>query len=220
MNKAMYRSQPPVTLGMHYKYRGHRMSIDNEHLLNGEQVQYDVQLAVESGYNIKEKIQRIAIKALTEGEIQSVKQVANAVMKGAKLGAESHTKEVIDDVIYGLDDALSKAVEVTKIALQGAMGEIEPLTPTVVKSVISDVQDLELLLVEKVHETAKNNQEQLTSILQDFTEHNQYKGTLIGVKINAGLKDLVEQLHNAGEMQLESSVESIKATGSILARQP
>jgi len=132
----MYRSFPLLTLGMHYQYRGHKMSINNEYLSSDEQIQYDVQQAVKSGYNIKDKVQRITIKALTEREIQSVKQVAKAVVKGAKLGAESHTKEVVDDAIYGLDDALSKAVEVTKIALQEAMVEIAPPASKEIKSAI------------------------------------------------------------------------------------
>ena len=49
-----------------------------------EQLQDDIEAAVGAGQDIKEKVRRITVKALTEGDLdrESIRQVTEAVVKG------------------------------------------------------------------------------------------------------------------------------------------
>ena len=192
-------------------------------LRNNEKLQDEIKGAVETGRDIKETVRRVTLKALTEGELdtESVRQVASAVVKGAGIGAASHgaeARDILTMAVSGLDEALSKAAEASKLALEEAAGRGEEFSSHDFKQTLDDMQGLEELFLETLRDAAKGSKDQVAVILHDLAEHAQHSGTAVGTQLKEGLTDLVEQATGAGKSQLESHAESVKTTGSLLAR--
>lgn len=199
------------------------MKRDESDLRNNEVLQDEIKGAVETGRDIKETVRRITLKALTEGELdtKSVRQVASAVVKGAGLGAASHgpeAKVILAKAVSGLDEALSKAAEASKLALEEAAGRGEEFSSRDLKRTLDDMQGLEELFLETLRDAAKGGKDQVSATLHDLAEHAQHSGTAVGTQLKEGLTDLVEQVTGAGKTRLESGTEAAKTTGSLLAR--
>lgn len=199
------------------------MKTDQSTSQNNEQLQDVIQEAVETGQDIKETVRRITIKALTESKLdtQSIRQVASSVVKGAGLGASSHgseTKDALKKAVSGLDEALSKAAEASKLVMEEAVGRSEEFSSHDLKRTLNDIQGLEELFLETLRDAAKGSKDQISIILHDLAEHAQHSGTAVGTQLKEGLTDLVKQVSDIGKVQLELGTESVKTTGSLLAR--
>jgi len=199
------------------------VNTDQKNVSNNKQLQGDIEEIVQTGQDVKETVRSITIKALTNGEldIKSVRQVADAVVKGARLGVENRDlveKDLLGEAVLGLDEALSKAAEATKLALQESIGQTEEFSSHDLKRTLNDLQGLEEMFVETLRDAAKSGEDQVSTILHDLTEHAQHSGTAVGSQVKGGLSNLVQQVGDAGKIQLESGAESIKTTGALLAR--
>ena len=107
----------------------------------------DIREAVAKGTDIQDTVHRITLKAMKADrlDIESIRRIVTAVMQGIHQGAEhqlqhttdqAHTaKTQISDAISGLDAALARLAEASKLALQEAAGnakqfsEKEPCGP-------------------------------------------------------------------------------------------
>lgn len=192
-------------------------------LRNNERLQYEIKEAVDTGHDIEETIRRITLKALTEGELdtKSVQQVVSAVVKGVRSGATSHgseAKDILVKAVSGLDEALSKAAEASKLALEEAAGRGEEFSSHDLKRALNDMQGLEELFLEALRDVAKGGKDHASVILHDLAEHAQHSGTAVGAQLKDGMTELVEQISDASKAQLESRGESAKTTASLLAR--
>ena len=190
---------------------------------SNEQLQEDIQAAVETGQDIKETVRQITIKALTKGDLdsQSVREIAEAVVKGAGFGAASQgaaTKEVLDKAVSGLDEALSKAAEASKLAMKEAVGRSNEFSENELKRTLNDIQSLETLFLETLRDSANAGKEKTSVILNELADHAKYSGTAVGEQLKEGLSELMAVAGDAGKAQLESSVEAAKTTGSMLTK--
>jgi len=199
------------------------VNTDDRNLRNNEKLQDEIKGAVETGRDIKETVRRITLKALTKGELdkESVRQVASAVVKGAGIGAAipgSEAKDIMVQAVSGLDEALSRAAEASKLALEEAMDRGEEFSSHDLKRSLDDMQGLEELFLETLRDAAIGGNDKVSVILHDLAEHAQHSGTAVGTQLKEGLTDLVEQVADAGKAQLESGVDSARETGSLLAK--
>jgi len=199
------------------------MKRDESDSRNNEVLQDEIKGAVETGSDVKEIVRRITLKALTEGKLdtESVRQVASTVVKGAEMGAASHgaeARDILTMAVSGLDEALSKAAEASKLALQEAAGRGEEFSSHDLKRTLDDMQGLEELFLETLRDAAKGGKDQASVTLHDLAEHAQHSGTAVGTQLNVGLTDLIEQVVDFGKVQLESGADSAKTTGALLAQ--
>lgn len=200
------------------------MTKDESELSNSEVLQDEIKGAVETGRDVQDTVKRITLKALTEGvlDTESVQQVARAVVKGAGLGAVSHggaeVKGILVKAISGLDEALSKAAEASKLALEEAAGRGEEFTSHDLKRALDDMQGLEDLFLEALRDAAKGGKDQVSTTLTDLVDHAQHSGTAVGKQLKESMTVLVEQITGAGKAELEAGTGAVKTTGSLLAR--
>jgi len=199
------------------------MNADQTNIANNEQLQSDIEETVQRGKDVKETVRRITIKALTNGELdtKSVRQVVDVVIKGARLGATNNSlvaKDSLGEAVSGLDEALSKAAEASKLALQESVGKAEQFSSHDLKRTLNDLQGLEELFVETLGDAAKGGEDQASIILHNLAEHARHSGTAVGTQLKDGLSELIQQVAGAGKVQYNSSSESIKMTGAQLAR--
>jgi len=188
-----------------------------------EQLQDDIEAAVGAGQDIKEKVRRITVKALTEGDLdrESIRQVTEAVVKGAGLGAIDQgiaTKEILDKAVSGLDEALSKAAEASKLAMKEAAGRGEEFSENELKRTLNDLQGLESLFLETLRDSANAGKAQTSAILHELADHAQYSGTAVGEQLKEGLTGLVGAASDVGKNQFESGVEAVKTTSSLFTK--
>lgn len=188
-----------------------------------EQFQKDIQDVVQTNQDVKESVRCMTIKALTDGDLdmESARKVADAVIKGAKLGAAEHglaAKDVLAEAVLGLDEALSKAAEASTLALQESIGRAEDFSSHDLKKALGDIQGLDALFKETLIEAAEGGKDQMSAMLRDLAEHAQHSGAAVGQQFKEGLDALVQQVADINQVQIDSGVESIKTTGSLIAR--
>ena len=150
-----------------------------------------------------------------------MRQVASAVVKGAGRATASpgsEVKDILAQAVSGLDEALSRAAQASKLAIEEALGRGEEFSSHDLKRSLDDMQGLEELFLETLREAAKGGNDKVSVILHDLAEHAQHSGTAVGTQLKEGLTDLVEQVSRTGKTRLESGVESARETGSLLAR--
>jgi len=177
------------------------MKRDESDSRNNEVLQDEIKGAVETNRDIKETVRRITLKALTEGELdtESIRQVASAVVKGAGMGAESHgseAKDILVKAVSGLDEALSKAAEASKLALEEATSRGEEFSSHDLKQTLDDMQELEELFLETLRDAAKGSKDQVSVILRDLAEHAQHSGTAVGTQHRITKEQQYRLLHS------------------------
>jgi len=197
--------------------------MQTEEINNNDKLQDEIKEAVEAGLDIRDTVRSITLEALSDGSlnIQSIRKVSEAVLKGAGLGVSEHGSqagEVLQQASQGLDQALSGAAEASKLALQEAVGRGEEFSSQNLKQGLEDLQSLEKLYLTTLKDVAKESKDQIADILNDLAQHADRTGTAVGKQLEEGLSELVEQITNAGKTQLETGTDSIKATGSMLAQ--
>lgn len=178
---------------------------------SSETLEDDIKNAVETGRDVKETVQRITLKALTEGKLdtEAVRQVANDVVKGAGLGAASHgseAREVLDKAVSGLDEALSSAAEASKLALEEAAGHLKAFGKQDLKQATDDLLALEEMYLDTLKHVAKGSDEVISSTLNDLVQHAHRSGTAVGRRSS----EIVEMLNR----ELGQSVSETVAAGT------
>lgn len=183
----------------------------------------DIRQAVASGDNVKEMVRQITLKALTRRELDlaAIRRVARSVVAGARQGATDRgpdIKDALGKAVSGLDDALSKAAEATKLALQEATSRGDDFSAQELKRTLKDVQTLEQMFVETLRDAARGGKDQVHHILADLADHARHSGTAVGAQIRESMADLIVHLASAGKSGVRTGVKSAKTTASLMAR--
>ena len=173
--------------------------------------------------DVKEAVRQITMKALTHGEfdLSAMRRVAKSVVAGARSGASDRgpeLRQVLGHAISGLDEALSKAAEATKLALQEAVGRGDHFSAHELKKTLTDVQELEHMFVQTLRDAARGGRDQAHQILEGLADHARNSGTAVGAQIRESMADLVVHLTSAGKEGVKSGVRSAKTTASLMAR--
>lgn len=164
-----------------------------------EKLQDEIKEAVKRESDIRETVRRITLKALTEGKLDTkeIRQVVNAVIKGAGSGAASHgteAKDVLAKAIYGLDDALSSVAEASKLALQEAAGHIKTFTKQDLKQATDDILALEEIYLDTLKHVAKESNEFIGRTLNELLRHARHSGTMVGHRASKIVETLNQEL--------------------------
>ena len=183
----------------------------------------EIRQAVASGDNVKEMVRQITLKALTRRELDlvAIRRVARSVVAGARQGATDRgpdIKDALGKAVSGLDDALSKAAEATKLALQEATSRGDDFSALELKRTLKDVQTLEQMFVETLRDAARGGKDQVHHILADLADHARHSGTAVGAQIRESMADLIVHLASAGKAGVRTGVKSAKMTASLMAR--
>jgi len=170
--------------------------------------------AVDEGKSIREDIRNITLKALSEGhmDIKKMNQVIHAVIEGASIGAEAKgtdVKEALSDAISGMDEALAKSAEASKLAIEETAGHFKDFSDHDLKQALNDLQTLESLFVDTVHDVGKSAGEMVKGVLVDLIKHAQQSGTSVGKTSSEAVHSLTHKLENTLK---ESAADSAKAS--------
>ena len=143
------------------------------------------QSAVERGDAIREDTRDIILTALSQRHLDNkkIRQVVRAVIEGASIGSASkgtQTKDALLDAMTGVDEALAKSTEASKLAVEEAAGNIKDFGKQDLKRALDDLQALEDMFLDTVSEVSKGANELIRGALSDMVEHARNSGTAVG----------------------------------------
>jgi len=176
-----------------------------------------VKSAVASGEDIYTKIHDITLKALTEQELdlENIQNVAQAVGKGISegIGHQAQAKEILRESANALDDALAKAAEASKLAIEEAASRADEFSHEDLKQATENLRSLEELFLETMQEIVKNSNDVVVNTAQDLIAHVRQSGSAVGEQVLHGL----QALQKLPELGKNAALTSAGATASTLA---
>ena len=187
--------------------------------IHTEEIHDSAQQAVEQEINIREKVRDITLNALTRRKLDrnSITQVVRAVAEGSRSGAASHGERMGDalkQATKGLDEALTKAAEATKLAIEEAAGRAGDFSQQELKRSMSDLGELETIFLDTLGSIAKSGTDRAGEILSDLVSHARHSGTAVGEHTVKALSDLQRQVQETGKASLDAGATAARTTGA------
>lgn len=178
---------------------------------------------VESDDDIQASVRRITLKALARGDLDvgGMRRVAHAVADGARQGAITHGPDAgkaLTKAISGLDEALAKAAETTKLAIEEVAGRAGEFSSHDLRRALNDLQGLEALFFETLNQVAKGGADLTSETMQDLIKHTQQSGTAVGAQVKQSLEQLGVTVAEAEKARLATGAKTIRTTGALLSR--
>jgi len=195
------------------------MSKENKSEIDTEIVKDVARTAIERGDDIRNDVRSVTLQALSDGHLDTKKinKVIHAVMEGVSIGAEDkgeQTKDALSDAMSGMDEALAKSAEASKLAIEEAAGHIKDFSRQDLKLAFDDLLALEEMFFDTVHDVAKGTSEEVKETLSDLVKHAKQNGTNVGKATSEATTTLTEKL---SKTIVNTASVSIKSTGDVLA---
>lgn len=173
--------------------------------------------------DIENDIRQLVVQTLKEGEFEpdAIKQTLHDVLEGASEGAShqfGENTEALEQVVSGIDAALSQVAGVSKLAIEEASGNLQDFSDHDLKRALTDLQDLESLFLNTLSEVAHKGQETTKATLTGLLEHLQNSGSSVGGSVSKILSDLHHDLSKGGRLEKIQAAEMAKSAGISFAR--
>jgi len=188
----------------------------------------DIRNAVAHGTNIQDTVHRITLKAMNANrlDLESIRRIISAVISGAHEGTQHHLQHATDQTesaksqitaaINGLDSALARFAEASKLALQEAAGRAQKFSDKDLSRTRNDLESLENLFIDTLQDTAKATQGLASETLRDLSNHARNNGTIVGEQLKETLAVFSQQISSVGHAQLEAGAHLAHATADFI----
>ncbi len=175
-----------------------------------QDVKDEIREAVESGFDIHDKVKTITLKALTAGELDrdNIKNVAESVSKGINEGMATQSddaKVIFTHAASALDDALAVAAQASKLAIEEAASKVNEYSQHELNSATQNLQDMEWVFLDTLEKVVNGNQV-ISDIVGDFVSHARQSGTAVGKQVLTALEALKGLPHLGKETVVSSTV--------------
>lgn len=192
------------------------MSENNPDMLSPEEIKQAVSVSVEQGVDIREKVRDLTLQALKTRKLSSdeIKPVIRAVTEGISLGAAKRVGEVksaLSEGLAGLDEALTKAAEATRLALQQLTAQARDFSESDLNWALVNLKRLEEEFLDTVGVAADSAADRVKQEMKDLVVHARRTGTDTGAKV----AETVSALGN----KVSATLHEGKAAGKDAARE-
>jgi len=152
------------------------------------------------GDAIRKTVTEATLKALQGRELSlaNIRQVLGTVAKAASTGAASSSLPAVDvekllgKAVAGMDEALEKAVQANRKALQQMVDQGADLRETQVKKALADIEKMEDTLFAALRKAADGSQASLEGPWAEVLKATRSKGTGTGAQASATLVQLMD----------------------------
>jgi Family of unknown function (DUF6781) len=152
------------------------------------------------GETIRKAVTEATLKALQGRELSlaNIKQVLGTVAKAASTGAASSplpsadVEKLLGKAVAGMDEALEKAVQANRKALQQMVDQGADLRETQVKKALADIEKMEDTLFAALRKAADGSQASLEGPWAGVLKATQGKGTGTGAQASATITQLMD----------------------------
>ena len=186
--------------------------------------------ALVEGTNVRETVHNLTLRAFNAEklDIDSIRRIVVAVTSGVHEGAQKRmlnasnqsqaAKSQITDAVAGLDSALARVAEATKLALQEAAGRAQKFSDKELGRTKSDLEGLESILLDTLQNTASAAKGTLSEILNDVATHAKNNGTIVGAQLKETLTIFAQQASSVGHAQLDAGAHLAQSTANFIGK--
>ena len=175
--------------------------------------------SAKQGEQLRESVRQATLGALQGRELslKNIKDVLNTVTKAATAGAAQSTLPAVDienllnSAVAGMDDALLKAVDANRVALQQFVEQGVGLQEKQIKKAVSDLEKFEDTLIGVVKKSAEAASSQLGAPWSQVLEKLQAGGTASGAQAASTAEQLAEQMQSAMRDTRAASLKAAQA---------
>ncbi|SES96721.1 hypothetical protein SAMN05216326_10831 [Nitrosomonas marina] len=188
----------------------------------------DIHDALVEGVNVQETVHRLTLKAMKADrlDIDSIRRIVTAVTNGIHEGAQQKflaannqtqtAKSQITAAISGLDSALARLAEASKLAVLEAADRAQKFSEKELVHTRSDLESLESLFLDTLQNTASAAKGTISDILQDITKHAKNNGTIVGEQLKETLATFAQQAASVGHAQIEAGAQLTQTTAGFI----
>ena len=179
--------------------------------------------AVRRGDDVSEEVRRITVDALSRGRLdyENIKSVVKAVLEGAQdalRGRPGNEREALGEVLQGLDEALEKSAQASRLAIEEAAGNVKDFTRGDLKRAMDDLAGLEDIFLESLSEVAKSGRTAAADAFEELLGHLRNSGTAAGRRAGEEAARLSDVLGRAANENVESMTGAARSISRDVAR--
>lgn len=184
-----------------------------------EHIREQAAAQAEQAADLRAAVRDLTLRALQSRSLEAaqLRTVLEAVTEGVSLGLARRGGELraaAADALKGLDEAVRKSAEATKLAAEQLMAEGRALTREDLRPVLEDLRRLEGELLEAVARGSGRAQERVKQAFADLLTHARRTGTDTGRMV----AETVEALTNRAAPVIRSGAAEGAAAAGELAR--
>ncbi|MEO1765811.1 DUF6781 family protein [Thiobacter aerophilum] len=185
-----------------------------------ESVREEAAASAEQAPDLRTAVRDLTLRALTSRalELSELRAVLAAVTEGVSLGLArrgGELKAAAADALAGLDEAVRKSAEATKLAAEQFIAEGKALTAEDLRPVLEDLRRLEGALLEALGRGSERAQERVKQAFADLLTHARRTGTDTGRMV----AETVESLANrAAPIVKNGAAQGTAAAGEVARR--
>lgn len=177
--------------------------------------------AVAQGESLRSTVRDLTLRALQSRELSlsQIKSVIAAVTQGVNLGAAQgrvDTDQVFSQALAGMDDALLKVVEASRVALHQITGERE-FRDSKLKKALDDLERLEDEFLATVKKSAAGAGAPFKSQWGGVLEEQMSAGTATGAQVMAMMEQYGSQVQMAARAQRDAGIRAAHALAQNFA---
>ncbi len=188
----------------------------------------EVRDAVQQGHNVQEKVRQLTLRIISARslDIKSVRQTADAVLRGARAGvqrelqhssAQSHiAREHLKQAVAGLDVALAQFAEAAKLTVEEAAGKAQKYSSDDLQRARADLSSLEKMFVETLQSSAAAARDTTGEILHDLAAHVRTHGSAVGSQLQDTLSVFARHIGAAGRAQAGAGLHLARNTADLM----
>ena len=184
--------------------------------------------AVEQGHDVQERVRKLTLRIISARslDIESVKQTANAVLRGARAGvlkelrhstAQTHiARDHLKQAVTGLDVALAQFAEAAKLTVEEAASKAQKYSSEDLKRARADLENLEKMFLETLQSSASAAKDTAGEILHDLAAHARTHGSAVGAQMKETLPVFARHIGAAGRAQVGAGLHLAKNTSDLV----
>lgn len=196
--------------------------------MDASSLEAEVRSTVAQGDDVQQTVHDLTVKALStqKHDPQSLRQLMSAIMEGVRSGAQQRLEHTaappravltsISDALAGLDSALARLAEASKLALEEASGRAQKFSDEELTRVRSELESVESLFLETVRTSAAAAQTMVSEVLHDFIAHAKRNGTAVGSQMKDTLTAFNNQMMSTGKTRLEAGMQLTHAIADLM----
>lgn len=178
--------------------------------------------SMEGSGDIRERVRELTLAAFRERKFDfaAMREVMQQVSDGISLGAERRgedLRQALGDAYKGMDEAVSKSVQATRLALDEAASKGREINDTEVRAALDAMKRLEQDMLSTLSGTAQRAGARVKSELEELASHAARTGTDTGAVIARTMTDFSQQLARSAGDATSAGMEAARAVGERLA---
>jgi len=206
------------------------MADETSHEITDEAIRSATSETVGQGMDIREQVRDLTLRALTSRRLypDEVRRIIRATTEGIALGAANRggdARSAVADAVKGLDEAVMKAAEAGRLALEELTSRSRDFSEKELKQALADMKRIEEDFLSTVAQVAESAKPVVKGQFQDVLTHMRRSGTDTGVKVASTMNEFAQRMarayidtHVAGlEAAKEMSTRWAEVTSGFLA---